>query len=238
MKLTHSFWEEFEATGHLSIANDFIDPELTKSLGLQIQELFKNPDKLYYHQKVKDLRQHFYVDSTHPHDERFKKLYDECSTFTLEILEQYFNYLKIDPQAIQAIFKNHKSFLRPNYYSGHPVGTILSDSHVDTSLVTLLFGGSHDGLEVYNKSQDKYVQVPTSHKNIIITFGSIMEAWTNGRIKATYHRVISRQTDPRTSFPFFFHPSPEAKMNDKYSTFDSYYIFKAKEAMLGGEGNY
>lgn len=238
MKLTDLFFEQFETTGHLSIPNDYIDPELTKSLGLKIQALFKNPKKLYYHQKVKDLREHFYVDSAHPHDEIFKKLYEDCSILTQNFLEQYFNYLKLDPQTIQSIFTNHKSFLRPNHYPAHPAGTVLSDSHVDTSLVTLLFGGSHDGLEVYDRAQGKYAEVQTSHQNIVITFGAIMEAWSNGRIKATSHRVISKQTHPRTSFPFFFHPSPEAKMNEKYSTFDSYYIFKAKEAMLAGDGDY
>ena len=81
---------------------------------------------------VKDRREHFYVDSAHPHDEILKKLYDDYSVLTQNFLEQYFNYLKLDPQTIQSIFTNHKSFLRPNHYPAHPAGTVLSDSHVDT----------------------------------------------------------------------------------------------------------
>lgn len=107
----------------------------------------------------------------------------------------------------------------------------MSDEHVDTSLITLLVGGSAEGLEVFDQQEKKFVSVPTLTDTVVVTFGAIMQEWSNGKRAASLHRVISKKEALRVSFPFFFHPSPEAPMNERFATFQSFYNFKAKEAI-------
>ena len=226
-------WQGFEQKGYISLpSKGFINHELTQKTGVILPDLFKSPEKLYYHQKYQNIRETFYVDVDHPQNPDFLKLHQQCTHYVEQFLENYFSYKKWDDHLAKQMTQGHRSFLRPTLYHPHPVGTLLSEIHLDTSLITLLAGGSRDGLQVFDREQNRFVDIPTSHEVIIVKFGAIMEAWSNGEIKATPHRVISTCSSFRTSLPYFFHPSPTTKMNEKFPTFGSFYNFKAKEAMF------
>ena len=53
------------------------------------------------------------------------------------------------------------------------------------------------------------VQVPVGE--FVINFGEMLEMWTNGRIRATPHRVIGG-TGERLSVPLFFNPDAETNV--------------------------
>ena len=76
--------------------------------------------------------------------------------------------------------------------------------HVDSGFVTLLCQHGVAGLSAKARS-GAWVDVPPVDGQIVVNFGGLLERWTEGRIRATPHRVesVARQ---RFSIPFFFEP--------------------------------
>lgn len=228
-------WNDFFKRGYLSIpAKEYFQSELTHLVSESVPILCKNEKQLYQFKKVLDLRQSFYINQEFPVNQDFFKLYEDCLLFSGKLIQSFLQVTNQNPDLAGSMLSHQKSFLRPTLYHSHEVGSLLSEEHIDTSLFTLIIGGTQDGLQVLDQLEKKYVDIATNHEVVIVKFGSIMEAWTNGKVKATHHRVIAKKSSPRISLPFFFHPSPQCPMNDKYQTFGSYYRFKAKEAMLLG----
>lgn len=81
-------------------------------------------------------------------------------------------------------------------------------SHTDYGALAMLFA-TGGGLEVYNKSNE-WVQVPFIPYSIVVNIGDLIETWTNGLFRATWHRVIHQNDFWRYSFPFFYEPSFDA----------------------------
>lgn len=228
-------WNDFFKRGYLSIpAKEYFQSELTHLVSESVPILCKNENQLYQFKKVLDLRQSFYINQEFPVNQDFLKIYEDCLLFSGKLIQSFLQVTNQNPDLAGSMLSHQKSFLRPTLYHSHEVGSLLSEEHIDTSLFTLIIGGTQDGLQVLDQLEKKYVDIATNHEVVIVKFGSIMEAWTNGKVKATHHRVIAKKSSPRISLPFFFHPSPQCPMNDKYQTFGSYYRFKAKEAMLLG----
>lgn len=224
---------DFYQRGYLVIKSDLVSSsEDFVSSGLSLEALFESPQTLYHHQSFSNLRQYFYVDEVYPQNTKLLQLYREGINFIHRFLESLLKERGLSQEQIDHLFDHQKSFMRPTHYQAHPVGTILSDEHVDTSLITVLMGASGAGLEIYDGLEQRYVAVDTSPETLVVTAGSIFEAWTDGKVTATRHRVVACYSAERVSFPLFFHPSPEAPMNARFSTFGGYYKMKAKQALL------
>ena len=113
------------------------------------------------------------------------------------------------------------STLRFNYYPNQtkPVeiskqdGVALGcETHVDSGVFTVLYQDKKGGLQVQNRKNKKWYDVPFNKKALVVNTGRSLEFLSKGKFKATNHRVLWNKSK-RLSVPFFFEPSYDFKMN-------------------------
>jgi isopenicillin N synthase-like dioxygenase len=85
---------------------------------------------------------------------------------------------------------------------------VLARAHVDSGFVTLLAQDGVEGLQAQARD-GTWLDVPPVEATLAVNFGKLLARWTDGRIKATLHRVIGRDRQ-RHSVPFFYEPSVDA----------------------------
>ena len=116
------------------------------------------------------------------------------------------------------------STLRFNYYPNQtkPVeiskqdGVALGcETHVDSGVFTVLFQDKKGGLQVQNRNNKKWYDVPFNKNALIVNTGLALEYLSKGKFKATNHRVLWNKTK-RMSVPFFFEPSYDFKMHPSF----------------------
>ena len=125
----------------------------------------------------------------------------------------------------------HLSVLRFNYYPKHSKTDdcveisngikLACDTHVDDSLLTLLYQNNVPGLQVYNKQSDKWEDVSPSNNSILINSGKLLALLTNNRFEPVYHRVLQNY-EKRYSVPYFMGIPAHSHVNDKYKTYVDY----------------
>lgn len=82
--------------------------------------------------------------------------------------------------------------------------------HTDYGLLTMLRQDDVGGLEV--GSRDGWVEAPPVPDSFVCNIGDMLERMTGGAYRSTPHRV-RRQPRSRLSFPFFFDPSWDARID-------------------------
>ena len=101
------------------------------------------------------------------------------------------------------------ALLRGNYYPPRPADAGEKDfgiaAHTDYGCITLLATDGVAGLEV-ELADGTWIPVETQPDSFVINFGEMLEIWTEGRIKATPHRVLGPKNE-RISVPLFFNPN-------------------------------
>ena len=116
------------------------------------------------------------------------------------------------------------STLRFNYYPNQtkPVeiskqdGVALGcETHVDSGVFTVLYQYKKGGLQVQNRKNKKWYDVPFNKNALIVNTGLALEYLSKGRFKATNHRVLWNKTE-RMSIPFFFEPSYDFVMHPSF----------------------
>lgn len=104
-------------------------------------------------------------------------------------------------------FYEPMALLRGNYYPPRPASASDRDfgiaPHTDYGCLTLLAMDGTPGLEVF--SHGTWQPVCVQPGEFVINFGEMIEMWTEGRVKATTHRVIGDHNE-RISIPLFFNP--------------------------------
>ncbi len=81
--------------------------------------------------------------------------------------------------------------------------------HEDTGFLTLLVQDGVAGLQAQHRSFE-WLDVPPAEGLLAVNFGKILERLSDGRIKATRHRVIGFGRE-RKSIPFFYEPRADAE---------------------------
>ena len=116
------------------------------------------------------------------------------------------------------------STLRFNYYPNQtkPVeiskqdGVALGcETHVDSGVFTILYQNKKGGLQVQNRKNKKWYDVPFNKNALIVNTGLTLEYLSKGKFKATNHRVLWNKTK-RMSVPFFFEPSYDFMMHTSF----------------------
>ncbi len=116
------------------------------------------------------------------------------------------------------------STLRFNYYPNQtkPVeiskqdGVALGcETHVDSGVFTILYQDKKGGLQVQNRKDKKWYDVPFNKKALVVNTGRALEYLSKGKFKATNHRVLWNKSK-RMSVPFFFEPSYDFKMSKSF----------------------
>jgi isopenicillin N synthase-like dioxygenase len=73
-------------------------------------------------------------------------------------------------------------------------------AHTDYECLTLLHT-RNKGLQIMARD-DEWIDVPVNPKALVVNIGDMMEAWTNGRLRSTPHRVLNLRPE-RFSLPYF-----------------------------------
>jgi isopenicillin N synthase-like dioxygenase len=82
--------------------------------------------------------------------------------------------------------------------------------HTDYGVLTILKQDDSGGLQV--KSKSRWVDAPPVRGSFICNIGDMLDRMTGGLYRSTPHRVRNPQHRNRLSFPFFFDPNVNAKV--------------------------
>ena len=152
----------------------------------------------------------------------FDNVYDLSETLFKSIIK--LNRKNPDISSIAFSRLKTLSTLRFNYYPNQskPVeiskqdGVALGcETHVDSGIFTVLYQDKKGGLQVQNRNNKKWYDVPFNKNALIVNTGRALEFLTKGKFKATNHRVLWNKSK-RLSVPFFFEPSYDFKMNKSF----------------------
>jgi isopenicillin N synthase-like dioxygenase len=154
--------------------------------------------------------------------EYFDKMFYLGESIFKSIIKLYNKDIKNSKQVFARL--KTLSTLRFNYYpnQSNPVeiskqdGVALGcETHVDSGIFTILYQDKKGGLQVQNRKNKKWHNVPFNKKALVVNTGKALELLSKGKFKATNHRVLWNKTE-RMSIPFFFEPSYNFKINNSF----------------------
>ena len=151
------------------------------------------------------------------------KYFDEIFTLGETLFKSVIRLYNKDLQISKLAFSRLKtlSTLRFNYYPNQkkPVeiskqdGAALGcETHVDSGIFTILHEDKKRGLQVQNRKNKKWYDVPNNKNALVVNTGLALQYLSKGKFKATNHRVLWNKKK-RMSVPFFFEPSYDFKMS-------------------------
>ena len=154
------------------------------------------------------------------------KYFDEIFTLGETLFKSIIKLYDKDINNSKLAFSRIKtlSTLRFNYYpkQSKPVeiskqdGVALGcETHVDSGIFTILYQDKKGGLQVQNRKNKKWYDIPFNKNALIVNTGLALQFLSRNKFKATNHRVLWNKTK-RMSIPFFFEPSYDFKMNRSF----------------------
>ena len=185
---------------------------------LRVTKNFSNKIKNQYIEYI-DLKKSFNKKDIVILSDYFDRVYNLSEILFKCIIKIY----KKDPSLSRVVFSRLKtlSTLRFNYYSNQskPIeiskqdGVALGcETHVDSGIFTVLYQDKRGGLQVQNRKNKKWYNVPFNKNALVVNTGRALEFLSKSKFKATNHRVLWNKKE-RMSVPFFFEPSFDFKMN-------------------------
>lgn len=139
---------------------------------------------------------------------------DRLSALGTSLLQEWAVALGNDRHAFDSAFDLPSTLLKLVRYPGQQDSAAQGvGAHKDPGILTLLLiePGSA-GLQV--RTDDGWLDVPPADDDVfVVNIGELMEVATDGYLRATEHRVVSRTgSADRISIPFFFNPSLDAQV--------------------------
>ncbi|WP_227269475.1 isopenicillin N synthase family dioxygenase [Roseobacter weihaiensis] len=140
--------------------------------------------------------------------------YGQACDVAMGVLRGVAKALCVPASYFDDAFEAPMALLRGNYYPARPGRATHQDfgiaTHTDYGCLTLLATDGAPGLEV-RKRGGGWIPVSAPPGEFVINFGEMMQIWSDGRVKATPHRVIGTLQE-RLSVPLFFNPSVETNI--------------------------
>ena len=154
------------------------------------------------------------------------KYFDNLFSLSEILFKSIIKLYKKDESISSHAFSRIKtlSTLRFNYYPNQikPVEVSKQDgialgceTHVDSGVFTILYQDKKGGLQVQNRKNKKWYDVPFNKNALIVNTGLALEYLSKGKFKATNHRVLWNKSK-RMSIPFFFEPSYDFRMSHSF----------------------
>ena len=135
--------------------------------------------------------------------------YDAAFRVSIKLLSEMARAADLPPEFFVDKFHPPMALLRANYYPPRPKDAGEKDfgiaAHTDYGCLTLLAADGVSGLEV-QAADGTWMALNAHPGQFVINFGEMIEKWSNGKIKATLHRVFGGDAE-RISVPFFFNPA-------------------------------
>ncbi|KAF4385369.1 gibberellin 20-oxidase-like protein [Cannabis sativa] len=75
--------------------------------------------------------------------------------------------------------------------------------HTDMSCITIVYQDKFGGVQVRSK-QGKWLDIKPSEETLLVNIGDLMQAWSNGKLRSSEHRVVLRRLVNRFSLAFFW----------------------------------
>jgi isopenicillin N synthase-like dioxygenase len=117
-------------------------------------------------------------------------------------------------------YENQSSVVRFLRYPPRHETALGCGAHSDYGILTLLLQDEIGGLQIQYK--DKWIEVPPVKDSFVINVGDSVEFLTNGKFKATKHRVINNSTSKERYVVALFHePNIDFKL-ETLSAFKQY----------------
>jgi isopenicillin N synthase-like dioxygenase len=124
----------------------------------------------------------------------------------LSILPIYAVALDLPPDYFRSAFREPQYQLRMSHYPDTPElqrNEYGLAPHADTSFMTLLAPNKIPGLSLRTAS-NRWIDAPVIDGAFLVNSGQMLNRWSNGRFRATPHRVINQSGGDRYAIPFFF----------------------------------
>ena len=150
----------------------------------------------------------------------WSKYYQACEHLSQHLYQLFAMALGLNKDWFDGKIDQHRSALRALYYPllASPLASnqYRSSAHTDYGAFTILKQDSVGGLQVQNRGDGQWIDVPFVPKSFVINLGDLMSRWTNDRWVSTPHRVIdlshregSGFSVSRQSIAFFCQINPE-----------------------------
>ena len=211
---------------------------------------FKTPDmKEFYHvgQQTQNSIDLNYPPNIWP--EEVPELKDIClRTYQIfeetgqKLLQAIALYLGIPENFFNEKIYSGNSILRLLHYfpvkdiSNVPSESVRAAAHEDINLITLLMGGSAEGLQAKTKA-GQWIDVNPLTDQIVVNISDMLQRLTNGQLVSTSHRVINKNPllmkKSRYSIPFFLHPVPSMDLSSLPNTINENQPKKFKDISAG-----
>ena len=154
------------------------------------------------------------------------KYFDEIFTLGETLFKSIIKLYDKDTNNSKLAFSRIKtlSTLRFNYYPNQSKPLEISkqdcvalgcENHVDSGIFTILYQDKKGGLQVQNRKNKKWHDIPFNKNALIVNTGLALQFLSKSKFKATNHRVLWNKTK-RMSIPFFFEPSYDFKMKQSF----------------------
>ncbi|XP_059667100.1 gibberellin 20-oxidase-like protein [Cornus florida] len=75
--------------------------------------------------------------------------------------------------------------------------------HTDMSCVTIVYQDEIGGLQVRSK-EGKWMDINPCEDTLVVNIGDLMQAWSNGKLRSSEHRVVLKRSVNRFSLAFFW----------------------------------
>jgi isopenicillin N synthase-like dioxygenase len=138
--------------------------------------------------------------------------FDAMEALSLRLLPVYAVALGLPEQFFDDAFLHSQpmGILRLSHYPGTQCGEnqFNASPHIDGDFMTFLAQSEVPGLEL-RTSGKRWLQAPALPGTLLVNAGEILRLWSNGRFRATLHRVINSSGRDRYAIPFFYSPSPD-----------------------------
>ncbi len=141
----------------------------------------------------------------------FREVVEAQEKLILPIMQSILRYLEADTNLYDEKLTRTNFGFRLNYYppisaqdDASGAGRMLG--HEDVDLFTFLPAQNVDGLQVFNRENNKWIRLNAPQGTIILNTGDYMQRITNDRLPSTTHRVSKPRekslfAKPRISFP-------------------------------------
>jgi isopenicillin N synthase-like dioxygenase len=131
---------------------------------------------------------------------------DAMEQLALGILPVYAAALDLPPDYFREAFREPQYQLRMSHYPHTPelrANEYGLAPHADTSFMTLLAPNKVPGLSLRTAS-GRWIDAPAVEGAFLVNSGQMLNRWSNGRFRATPHRVVNQSGGERYAIPFFF----------------------------------
>ncbi|PKI50955.1 hypothetical protein CRG98_028685 [Punica granatum] len=75
--------------------------------------------------------------------------------------------------------------------------------HTDMSCITIVYQDEIGGLQMRLK-EGEWIDVDPCEDSLVVNIGDLMQAWSNGQLRSSEHRVVLKQPVNRLSLAFFW----------------------------------